>query len=286
MLRVREVSRLLFTKVQGLGNDFVLVEAFEGPPPGDLAQLARDICDRHFGVGADGLVLLSSSAVADLQMRIFNADGSEAEMCGNVIRCIGKYAYEHGFCRRDQISVETLAGIRYIGLHLLEGRVQAVTVDMGIPILEPASIPMLTERHPAVLVPVLGQDEVYRVTAVSMGNPHAVVFVPDIRKIDLARQGSFLEKHPIFPRGANVEFVQVIDSGFVKMRVWERGVGETLACGTGACAVGVAAVLNGLTEEQLWVELPGGRLQINWRNQQRVWMTGPAEEVFQGQWPL
>lgn len=277
---------MLFTKVQGLGNDFVLVEALAGPPPGDLAQLARDVCDRHFGVGADGLVLLLSSSVADLQMRIFNADGSEAEMCGNVIRCIGKYAYEHGCCRRDQISVETPAGIRCIGLHLAGDKVQAVTVDMGNPILDPVRIPIRTARHPAVLVPVPGQEEVYRVTAVSMGNPHAVVFVPDISKVDLARQGSFLERHPIFPRGANVEFAQVIDAGLVKVRVWERGVGETLACGTGACAVGVAGVLNGLTEEQLWVELPGGRLHINWRNQQRVWMTGPAEEVFQGQWSI
>ena len=277
---------MLFTKVQGLGNDFVLVEALAGPPPGDLAQLARDVCDRHFGVGADGLVLLLSSSVADLQMRIFNADGSEAEMCGNVIRCIGKYAYEHGCCRRDQISVETPAGIRCIGLHLAGDKVQAVTVDMGNPILDPVRISIRTARHPAVLVPVPGQEEVYRVTAVSMGNPHAVVFVPDISKVDLARQGSFLERHPIFPRGANVEFAQVIDAGLVKVRVWERGVGETLACGTGACAVGVAGVLNGLTEEQLWVELPGGRLHINWRNQQRVWMTGPAEEVFQGQWSI
>lgn len=275
-----------FTKVHGLGNDFVLVEALSGAPVADLAQLAREVCDRHFGVGADGLVLLSTSAVADLRMRIFNADGSEAEMCGNAIRCIGKYAYERGLCRRDEMSVETLAGIRQIGLHLAGHQVEAVTVDMGRPILQPARIPVQTDRMPPILLPVTGQDQVYRLTAVSMGNPHGVVFVPDLQAIDLGRQGARLAQHSIFPKGANIEFVQVIDSGYVKAKVYERGVGPTLACGTGACAVGVASVLNGLTDDKLWVELPGGRLHIHWRNQQHVWMTGPAVLAYQGDWPI
>lgn len=274
-----------FTKVQGIGNDFVLVEAFDGPPAADLAQLARAVCDRHRGVGADGLVLLAGSSVADLRMSIYNADGSEAEMCGNAIRCIGKYAYERGYSRQEQLAVETLAGIRQIGLHVSAGSVQAVTVDMGCPSLVPPQVPILTERNPAVLVPINCGEQLYRVTAVSLGNPHAVVFVPDLAAVDLERQGAALARHAIFPRGSNIEFVQVVDPGLVRVLVYERGVGPTLACGTGACAVGVAGVVNGLTDEQLWVELPGGRLHIHWRNQRRVWMTGPAAIVYQGEWP-
>ncbi len=277
---------MFFTKVQGLGNDFVLVEAFDGWPTADPAELARLICDRHFGVGADGLVLLLPSNTADLCMRIWNADGSEPEMCGNAIRCVGKYAYERDICRRSEMAVETLAGVRQIRLHHEGDVVSAVTVDMGSPILDPERIPVQSRKSPAVLLPIFGQDEVYRVTAVSMGNPHAVVFVPDLAAIDLPRQGAFLERHPLFPRGTNVEFVQVIDPQLVKVLVWERGVGATLACGTGACAVAVASVLNGLTESALTVELPGGPLQINWRNQQHVLMTGPARLVYTGEWPL
>ncbi|MGI6358911.1 MAG: diaminopimelate epimerase [Bacillota bacterium] len=274
-----------FTKVQGIGNDFVLVEAFAGWPVADPARLAKLVCDRHFGVGADGLIFISRSQVADLSMRIWNADGSEAEMCGNAIRCLAKYAYQHGFCCREEMSVETPAGIRHIRLHLAAGQVSAVTVNMGSPILDPKLIPMGCDRHPAVLVPIVDQNQVYRVTAVSTGVPHAVVFVPDVDAVDLEEQGSFLGRHPSFPSGTNVEFVQVIDRETVKVRVWERGVGPTLACGTGACAVAVAAVLCGLTEPQLSVELPGGRLHIHWRNRQQLFMTGPAEEVFSGHWP-
>lgn len=277
---------MFFTKVQGLGNDFVLLEAFGGLPAVDPAELSRAICDRHFGVGADGLVLLLPSATADLGMRIWNADGSEPEMCGNAIRCVGKYAYERGICRREEMSVETLAGVRQIRLQLTAETVSAVTVDMGSPILDPERIPVQSRRNPAILLPIVGQDEVYRVTAVSMGNPHAVVFVPDLTAVDLPRLGPFLERHPFFPRGANVEFVQVLTPQLVRVLVWERGVGPTLACGTGACAVGVACVLNGLTESELTVELPGGPLRINWRNQQHVLMTGPARLVYSGEWPL
>jgi len=277
---------MFFTKVQGLGNDFVLVEAFAGWPVGDPAELARQICDRHFGVGADGLVLLLPSDTADLCMRIWNSDGSEAEMCGNAIRCVGKYVYERGISRQERMAVETLAGVRQIQLHLSGDTVSAVTVDMGSPILDPERIPVQSRRNPPLLLPIVGQDEVYRVTAVSMGNPHAVVFVPDLTAIDLPRQGAFLERHPLSPRGANVEFVQVVHPQLVKVLVWERGAGATLACGTGACAVAVASVLNGLTESALTVELPGGPLQINWRNQQHVLMTGPAQLVYTGEWPL
>lgn len=277
---------MFFTKVQGLGNDFVLVDAFAGWSVSDPAELAQQICDRHFGVGADGLVLLLPSTTADLRMRIWNSDGSEAEMCGNAIRCVGKYVYERGISRQEQMTVETLAGVRQIRLHLSGDVVSAVTVDMGGPILDPERIPVQSRRNPALLLPIVGQDEVYRVTAVSMGNPHAVVFAPDLAAIDLPRQGAFLERHPLFPRGANVEFVQVVHPQLVKVLVWERGAGATLACGTGACAVAVASVLNGLTEPALTVELPGGPLQINWRNQQHVLMTGPAKLVYTGEWPL
>ncbi len=274
-----------FTKVQGLGNDFILIEAFNGLPSADLAGLARSICHRHFGVGADGLVLLRPSQIADFRMQIINSDGSEAEMCGNAIRCAAKYAYEHGLCRWTELSVETLAGIMQIKLAVKEGCVESVTADMGLPILDPERIPMQTEQNPAVLVPVRAGEKVYRVTALLMGVPHAVVFVPDLEKVDIAQDGYALEKHAVFPRGTNVEFVRVVNPELVKVKVWERGAGLTLACGTGACAVAVACVLNGLTEDQITVALPGGALHVHWRNHQRVLMTGPAVEVFSGDWP-
>lgn len=273
-----------FTKVHGLGNDFVLIEAFSGLPTADLPRLARATCDRHFGIGADGLLLLHPSQVADFRMQIINSDGSEAEMCGNAIRCAAKYAYEHGLCRWSELSVETLAGIMQLRLGVNAGLVETVMVDMGLPILDPARIPMNTPQNPAVLVPVRVRDRVYRVTALLMGVPHAIVFVPDLDKVDVAAEGYALEKHALFPRGTNVEFVQVVSSSVVRVRVWERGAGLTLACGTGACAVAVACVLNGLTEDSITTELPGGSLQVHWRNQQRVYMTGPAAEVFSGEW--
>lgn len=274
-----------FTKVHGLGNDFILVEAFDGLPTASPGELARQICHRHWGVGADGLVFLRPSQVADLRMQIFNADGSEAEMCGNALRGVARYAYERGYYRWDQAVIETKAGLRQVSLHLEDGRVKLVTADMGRPALEPERVPMRTERNPPLLVPLKVGERTYRVTGVSMGNPHAVVFVPDLTRVDLATEGSSLQHHPAFPEGANVEFVQVESPQRVRVLVWERGVGRTLACGTGACAVGVACVLNGLTDETLTVALPGGELEISWPNQGRIFMKGPAAIVFSGEWP-
>ncbi len=275
-----------FTKMHGLGNDFVVVEAWQGVPATDLSLLARQICQRHLGVGADGLVFLLPSQVADFRMHIYNADGSVAEMCGNALRCVSKYVYEHGHCRRPDLTVETLDGIKQVHLEFEGSQVSRVKVDMGCPVLEPARIPMLTLPNPAVAVPLEVQGQRYAVTGVTVGVPHAVVFVPDVNAVDIAQIGSSLETHEIFPRGTNVDFVQVLNSRRVLARVWERGAGLTLACGTGACAVVVAGVLNGLTEEQVNVELPGGTLQIHWPDRQRIYMTGPATEVFTGNWPL
>lgn len=275
-----------FTKMHGLGNDFVVVEAWQGLPTTDLSLLAQRICHRHRGVGADGLVFLLPSQVADLRMQIYNADGSLAEMCGNAVRCVAKYVYEHGHCQWPDLTVETLAGIKQVHLQIAEGHVERVKVDMGHPVLEPARIPMLTGTNPPVAVPIEVQGQRLLVTGVGVGVPHAVVFVPDVETVDLAQVGPDLERHPVFPRGTNVDFVQVINSRRVLVRVWERGAGITLACGTGACAVVVACVLNGLTEEEVEVELPGGTLQIHWPQRERLHMTGPATKVFSGYWPL
>lgn len=275
-----------FTKMHGLGNDFVVMEAWQGLPATDLPLLAQQICQRQLGVGADGLVFLLPSEVADFRMHIYNADGSLAEMCGNALRCVSKYVYEHGLCHWPDLAVETMDGIKQVHLEVTGQQVKGVKVDMGWPVLEPTRIPMLTLTNPPVAVPLEVQGQRYAVTGVAVGVPHAVVFVPDANRIDIAQLGSSIEKHEIFPCGANVDFVQVINSHQVLVRVWERGAGVTMACGTGACAVVVACVLNGLTEEQANVELPGGTLQIHWQNRQRIYMTGPATEVFTGIWPL
>ena len=275
-----------FTKMHGLGNDFVVVEAFAGVPSTDLSDLAKQVCRRHFGVGADGLVFLLPSEVADFRMHMYNADGSLAEMCGNALRCVSKYVYEHGLCHWPDITVETLDGIKQVQLELEGNHVTQVKVDMGFPVLDPARIPMLTLTNPPIAVPVEVQGQRYAVTGVSTGVPHAITFVPDVKRIDLANVGPCLERHQVFPRGTNVEFVQVINANRVLVRVWERGAGITQACGTGACAVVVACVLNGLTEEAVDVELPGGILKIHWQNRQRIYMIGPATEVFTGEWPL
>ena len=260
------VAGLRFTKMQGIGNDYVYVNGFEErvDNPGELA---KRISDRHFGVGSDGLVLILPSGVADLRMRMFNADGSEAEMCGNATRCVGKYARDHGIVNKDVIRLETAAGIKIIRLLFEAGEVRGATVDMGEPVLAPDLIPV-------VLAPV---------TAVSMGNPHAVVFMQGIDDLDLPKLGPLFEHHPIFPKRTNTEFVEVISSTKIKMRVWERGAGETLACGTGACAAAVASVLNGHTGRSLDVELKGGVLHIDWdKSDDHVYMTGGAVAVFDG----
>jgi diaminopimelate epimerase len=277
---------LRFTKVHGLGNDFILVNGFEENLNLDVfPELAVRLCDRHFGVGADGLVALLPSTRADVQMRIFNSDGSEAEMCGNVTRCAAKYLYEHGVIVQEKIRVETLAGIMVPELIVEEGRVSKVRVDMGEPRLQRAEIPMLGPAGRAIgdLLQVDGAE--YRVTAVSMGNPHCVIFVPDVEAVPLQEVGPRIETHPVFPKKVNVEFIQVLAPDEVRMKVWERGAGETMACGTGACAAAVAAHLNGLTGRRVNVYLRAGDLLIEWPEDNHVYMTGPAEEVFTGEYP-
>lgn len=275
-----------FTKVQGLGNDFVLVNGFEEKVrPEDFPGLAVKMCDRHFGIGADGLVPLLPSEVADVNMRIFNSDGSEAEMCGNVIRCAAKYLFERGVVKKEKIRVETLAGIMVPELIIENGKVIMVRVDMGEPRLERREIPMEGPPGRVTDEPLEVDGTTYHVTAVSMGNPHCVLFVPDIEQVLLHTVGPRIETHSAFPRKTNVEFVQVLNRDEVKMKVWERGAGETMACGTGACATAVACVLNGHTGRRVTLHLKAGDLLIEWAEDNHVYMTGPAEEVFTGDYP-
>ena len=276
-----------FTKVQGLGNDFVLVNGFEQELDLDrFPELAVKICDRHFGVGADGFVPLLPSRTADVTMRIYNSDGSEAEMCGNAIRCAAKYLFEHDLVIKEKIRVETLAGIRIPELIIENGRVTLVRVDMGEPRLERADVPMLGAPGRVVNEELDVDGGAYRITAVSMGNPHCIIFVPDVEAVSPARLGPRFETHPAFPRKTNVEFVQVLNRSEVNMRVWERGAGITMACGTGACAAGVASALNGYTGRLVSVHLSAGALLIEWVGDNHVYMTGPAEEVFSGEYPF
>lgn len=274
---------MLFSKMQGCGNDFVVVEDKEVAEVKNLAGLAVKVCDRHFGIGADGLVIIGPAKEADIYMRVFNPDGSEAEMCGNAIRCVARYAYEKGLVKSKTVRVRTLAGIMCPEVRgEVDGQV-LVRVDMGEPRLKPEDIPVKSSRRPVVgeVVEVEGREFVF--TSVSMGNPHMVVFVGDLERIAVSHWGPLLENHPLFPRKTNVEFVKVLNSREMIMKVWERGAGETLACGTGACATLVAAVLNGLSEGQAVVHLPGGDLSIEWdKSTNHVFMTGPAEYVFTG----
>lgn len=281
-----------FTKVQGLGNDFVLVNMKEVSREEEknltesLAELAIKICDRHFGIGADGLVLLRPSQKADIAMQIINSDGSEAEMCGNAIRCVAKYAYERGLSDKTTLHVETAAGIMVPELIIEGSAVAAVRVDMGVPRLEREQIPMTGSAGRVVNEPLEAEGKVYHITTVSMGNPHCIIFVPDVHAVPLENLGPVLETHNLFPRKTNVEFVQVLNDHEVRMRVWERGAGPTLACGTGACATAVAAALNGLTGRKVRVYLHAGPLDIEWAGDDRVYMTGPAQEVFTGNYPV
>lgn len=267
--------------MHGLGNDFIVVEGHALPL--DPGALARNWCDRHFGIGADGLVFVLPSDRADVQMRIFNADGSEAEQCGNAVRCVGKYAFERGLVRRRDLVVETLAGVQRIVLGGNGSRVEEVTVDMGEPILEPGRIPVALAEGgtPSGRVEAAGREWAF--TAVSMGNPHAVIFVDDVEGTDVRGVGSEVETNRLFPNRVNVEFVETLDPGEIRVRVWERGCGETLACGTGACAAVVAGALEGRSGRKVRVHLPGGTLKIEWAEDGRVYMTGPAVEVFRGE---
>ncbi|GFN24035.1 diaminopimelate epimerase [Thermanaeromonas sp. C210] len=273
---------LHFTKMHGLGNDFVLVNCFQERLPGDPGEVARRVCHRRFGVGADGLIFLLPSQVAELKMRIFNPDGSEAEMCGNGIRCLARFAYEEGLVPGPGIRVETLAGIIVPQLILEGGRVLGVRVDMGEPRLDRRDIPMSGEGEKAIDIPLEVEGEIVKATCVSMGNPHCVLFVPDVDTAPVSTWGPFLENHPLFPQRTNVEFIEILNPAEVKMRVWERGAGETMACGTGACAAVVAAALTGRTGRHVTVHLAAGDLAIEWAPDNRVFMTGPAVRVFDG----
>lgn len=275
-----------FTKMQGIGNDYVYVDcqSEEVENPSSLAQM---VSDRHFGIGSDGLILIRPSVQADFFMEMFNADGTRSEMCGNGIRCVGKYVYDHGLTDKTELAVNTLAGVKHLSLHVEEGKVAAVTVDMGEPVLDPALIPVLAETERVVSEPIDVAGIRFEMTCVSMGNPHAVVFVEDTAGFPVEEIGRPFEFHPLFPKRANVEFVQVLGRSEVNMRVWERGTGETLACGTGACATVVACILNGLTDDEVTVHLLGGDLRIRWdRESGHVHMTGPAATVFEGEFDI
>ena len=275
-----------FTKMHGLGNDYVYVETFNQAEPSDPSALARTISDRHFGVGSDGLILIMPSQRADARMRMFNADGSEGEMCGNGVRCVAKYLHDHGIARKERVTVETGRGVLSLDLKIDQGEAKLVRVDMGAPILQSAEIPTLLAGDPPVDAPLQVEDQTFAVTAVSMGNPHAVIFVDDAQAFPLERLGPLIETHPSFPRRVNVHVVQVFGPEEVRMRTWERGSGITLACGTGACAVCVAGVLTGRTANRVLAHLPGGDLQLEWPEPSAsVFMTGPATEVFSGDWP-
>lgn len=273
-----------FTKMQGLGNDYVYVNGFEEKIE-NPSELAVKVSDRHFGIGSDGLILINPSKVADFEMEMYNADGSRSEMCGNGIRCVAKYVYDYGLTDKTQISVETLGGIKYLDLTIDNGKAVRIKVDMGKPILEPAKIPVVSEGDIVLDEPILVDGTEYRMTAVSMGNPHTVVYMDDIEHLEIEKTGPKFENHERFPNRVNAEFVKVLDRHTAQMRVWERGSGETLACGTGACAVAVACILNGLTEDKVTVKLLGGDLLIEWdKEKDTVYMTGPAEVVFEGEW--
>jgi diaminopimelate epimerase len=276
-----------FTKMQGLGNDYIYLNCFELPLPPDVATLARQMSDRHFGVGGDGLILIcESDRGADARMRMYNADGSEAEMCGNGLRCVAKYVYDHGIRRAERLTIQTGRGNLAVDLETSGGRVSRACVNMGPPIVEPAKIPTRLEGSPPLDVPLTVEGRTLQVTTVSMGNPHCVTYVERATDDLVLGLGPKIEHSPMFPARTNVEFVEIISPGEVRQRTWERGSGETLACGTGASAVCVAGVLTGRTERRIINHLAGGDLELEWRASDGcVYMTGPAVEVFEGEWP-
>ena len=274
-----------FTKMHGTGNDYIyvngLVETIENP-----AEFAIQYSDRHKGIGSDGLVMILASETCDFRMRMFNADGSESEMCGNASRCIGKYVYDKGLTNKTTLTLETLAGVKALQLFIgVDQKVEKVTVDMGEPILDAALIPVTSDKNRVINEPLAFNSEIqYNITTVSMGNPHAVIFTTDILQLDLPKIGPVIENATIFPRRTNTEFIEVLTNNHVKMRVWERGSGETMACGTGACASVVAGVMNGLISRHTTVELLGGELTIEWKEEDNhVYLTGGATTVFEGE---
>lgn len=272
-----------FTKMHGIGNDYVYVDGFKEKIPNPNA-FSKFISDRHFGIGGDGLVMILPSEKADFRMRMFNADGSEGKMCGNATRCIGKFVYEAGYTTKTNITLETLSGIKYLKLNVEDGMVISVEVNMGKAILVPKEIPVLSDLERFIKQPMTIDDKTYEVTCVSMGNPHAVIYCDDVDHLPLETIGPKFEFNPLFPERINTEFVQIINDHTLKMRVWERGSGETWACGTGACAVAVSCVLNGYCkqDEEITVQLRGGHLKITYQEDGTVLMKGPATKVFDG----
>ena len=272
-----------FTKMHGCGNDYVYVNCFKEKVE-NPTEVAIKVSDRHFGIGSDGLILILPSEVADFRMGMYNADGSEGNMCGNGIRCVAKYVYDYGLTDKTQISVETKSGIKYLDLFVENGKVKTVKVDMGEPKLLSKEIPVVWDKEKMIGEPITVAGADYEMTCVSMGNPHAIVWVEDTKSLDLEKIGPDFEHHKMFPERVNTEFVQVLDRNTVNMRVWERGSGETWACGTGACATAVACILNGKTEDEVLVHLVGGDLKIQYdRESNHVFMTGPATVVFDGE---
>ena len=271
-----------FTKMHGLGNDYVYIDCTDNKNVIDTpGELSKKISDRHFGIGSDGLILIKNSDICDFRMQMFNADGSEAEMCGNGIRCVGKYVYDFGLTNKTNITIETKAGVKRLGLNANNGKVSTVTVDMGEPILDKEKIPVNPNNGKFVELKVLDKDFIF--TPVSMGNPHAITFINNIDSFDIDKYGKIVESDSHFPNKTNVEFIEIIDRNHIKMRVYERGTGETLACGTGACASVVASVLNNLTDRTVNVKLLGGSLNINYNEDGHVYMTGEATTVFNGE---
>lgn len=273
-----------FTKMEGLGNDYVYVNCFEEKLE-NTSEIAIAVSDRHFGIGSDGLILIKPSDKADFFMEMYNADGSQGKMCGNGIRCVGKYVYDFGLTEKTDITVDTFAGIKYLKLNVVDGKVASVRVNMGAPILTPVEVPVKLDGDMVVdrKITVDGKD--YNITCVSMGNPHCITYMDDVEGLEIEKIGPGFENNDIFPDRVNTEFVKVIDRDTLLMRVWERGSGETLACGTGACAVAVASILNGLCNESVTVKLLGGDLKITWdREANTVYMEGPAKVVFTGEW--
>jgi len=274
-----------FTKMHGLGNDYVYIDCTKKELDQDISKLAINMSDRHFGIGSDGIILICNSKIADFRMRMFNYDGTEAEMCGNGIRCVGKFVYDKGLTNKTTVSIETLAGIKVLTLNEEEGKVKTVRVDMGEPILDAEKIPVISDQSPVNNLKLKAYNKEFVFTCVSMGNPHAITVVENTKDFEVEKYGKVLEVDPHFPKRANIEFVEILDKEHIKMRVWERGAGETLACGTGACAVAVACHLNGYTNRKVQVELLGGILDIEWnKKDNHIYMTGPAETVFEGTW--
>jgi len=280
-----------FTKMQGCGNDYVYVNGFEEKiPTGEKPDLVRRLSDRHFGIGGDGVIFINPSEEAEFEMEMFNADGTRSEMCGNGIRCVAKYVYDYGLTDSEHITIISGGHVKYLDLTVEKksaddrGKVSMVRVNMGSPILVPEQIPVVAEGERAVDTPIEVDGKEYRMTCVSMGNPHAVIFAEGVADMDLEKIGPSFENHERFPKRTNTEFVEIVDRQHVFMRVWERGTGETLACGTGCCATAVACILNGLTDEKVTVKVLGGEIQIEWdREQNLVYMTGPAVTVFEGE---